>query len=204
MIRNRKSGPSKSDKPSRLWRLFCAIELPDSIRSSLDQYVRQLRELTTASASWTKAENIHLTLKFFGDVEQSRIVNLSGALDRATRGCPTLQIEVGETGTFPPLGPAKVLWIGVSDHWEKLRELHQSLEAECEREGFAKDGRPFHPHLTIARLRGRGGARELAELHLQKEFATREFEAKELTLFRSELSSAGSRYNVISRHRLGW
>jgi 2'-5' RNA ligase len=95
-----------------------------------------------------------------------------------------------------------VLWIGVNDVSEKLLELHARLEDESAQVGFAKETRPFHPHLTIARLRQADNARTLANAHQHMEFDPLEIAVAELLVIRSELSSAGSKYTIVSRHPL--
>jgi 2'-5' RNA ligase len=84
----------------------------------------------------------------------------------------------------------------------QLTELHKRLEDECAKEGFAKEERPFHAHLTLARLRTTHDARPLSSLHSAMGFAAKEISVNELLVIRSELSSEGSKYTVISRHPL--
>ena len=185
------------------WRIFCAIELPDSVRAQLRDHVRRLREaVPDASASWTRVENIHLTLKFFGNVNVDRIPGISEAAARTVKEFSAFAIGVGKTGVFPKPGRAQVLWIGVSDPSGKLVELQQRLENEFAKEGFEKEGRAYRPHLTIARLRKPEGARRLADTHLQTEFEPAEITLREVIVFRSELSSKGSKYTAVSRHGL--
>jgi 2'-5' RNA ligase len=95
-----------------------------------------------------------------------------------------------------------VLWIGINDSSGALLELHRRLEAEAANVGFAKETRPFHPHLTIARLRQPDNARALTAAHNQMEFEPLEIAVTELVVIRSELSSAGSKHTVVSRHQL--
>ena len=183
------------------WRIFCAVELSDAVREQLKEHVEQLREaVSDAAASWTRVENIHLTLKFFGNVAIDRIQTISNAASRTVKEFAPFPIGIGKTGVFPKPSRAQVLWIGVSDPSGKLSELQQRLEDECAKEGFAKEDRAYHPHLTIARLRGPGGARRLADTHLQMQFEPAEINLNELIVFRSELSSKGSRYTAISQH----
>ena len=185
------------------WRIFCAIELPDAVRANLQKHVEQLREaVPDAAASWTRVENIHLTLKFFGNVAIDRIQKISNAASRAVKEFPPFPIGIAKTGVFPKPSRAQVLWIGVGDPAGKLSELQKRLEDECAKEGFAKEDRAYRPHLTIARIRGPGGARRLADTHLQMQFEPAEINVNELIVFRSELSSKGSRYTAISRHEL--
>jgi 2'-5' RNA ligase len=190
-----------ADKTS--WRVFCAVELPDDVRSRLQDHISRLRkEVPDASASWSRVENIHLTLKFFGNVAVERIEAISAAASQTVKEFAPFQIEIGSTGVFPKASRAQVLWIGVNDPSGKLSKLQQRLEDQCAAEGFAKEDRAYRPHLTIARIRKLEGARRLADAHLRLKFETAEVGLNELIVFRSELSSKGSRYTAISRHQL--
>src|SRR6185369_10164658 len=185
------------------WRVFCAVELPEDVRARLQDHILRLRkEVPDAAASWSRVENIHLTLKFFGNVEVKRIEKISAVAERVVKQFSTFPIAVGETGVFPRPSRPQVLWIGVSDPSGQLSALQAKFEDECAAEGFEKEDRAYRPHLTIARLRKPEGARHLAEAHLQMKFETIEVELKELVVFRSELSPKGSKYTVTSRHQL--
>jgi RNA 2',3'-cyclic 3'-phosphodiesterase len=185
------------------WRVFCAVDLGTGVRASLIRHINRLRERAShVQTSWSREENIHLTLKFLGEIQTSRISDLSNAAARAVANLKPFQITIEETGVFPKHGPPRVLWIGVKDESGKLAELHTRLEEACDREGFAREDRPFHPHLTIARLRKPHGARTLAAAHKDMRFEAATVTVAELLVIRSELGSAGSRYTVISTHRL--
>ena len=172
------------------WRVFCAVELPDEVRAQLQDHIARLRkEVPDVAASWSRVENIHLTLKFFGNVEVDRIEALSAAIDRAVKDFAPFEIGVGKTGTFR----TQVLWIGVSDPSKTLTKLHERLGSE---------DRAYRPHLTIARIRRPEGARRLVDAHLQMQFENVSIAVKEIVLFRSELSPKGSKYTAISSHRL--
>jgi 2'-5' RNA ligase len=185
------------------WRVFCAIDLAANARADLMRQISRLREAVPhAQASWSREENTHLTLKFLGDIQTSRVSNLSNAAARAVADFSPFQITLEETGVFPNHGTPRVLWIGVKDESGKLAELHSRLEEACAREGFPKEERPFHPHLTIARLRKPQGARTLAAAHKEMRFEPADVAVAELLVIRSEPSATGSKYTVISRHRL--
>ena len=184
---------------TEVWRVFCAVELPDVVRTRLEDHVRRLRnEVPDETASWSRVENIHLTLKFFGNVEVNRIVRISEAAERVVKHFSMFQIGISETGVFPRPSRPQVLWIGVNDPSGQLTALQQKFEDECAAAGFAKEDRAYRPHLTIARLRRPEGARPLAETHLQMKFEPVDVDVKELVVFRSELSPKGSKYTVIS------
>jgi 2'-5' RNA ligase len=181
--------------------MFCAVELPEEVRARLQQHIATLRkEIPDAAASWSRVENIHLTLKFFGNVTVDRIPGISAAAERAVSGIAPFTIDVGNTGVFPRPSRAQVLWIGVSDPSRQLSALQHQVETECATEGFPKEDRAYRPHLTIARLRKPESARRLADAHLNLDFPSIAVPLHKLILFRSELSSKGSRYTPISHH----
>jgi 2'-5' RNA ligase len=186
------------------WRVFCAIEIPEEIRGEVAEHISRLkRAAPEAQASWSRPDNIHLTLKFLGNIRQTQVEQLSKAASRAASSCVSFGIKLEQTGSFPTHGSPRVLWIGISDQDAKLSELHARLEDECAREGFEKEARRFHPHLTVARLRKPQGARSLALAHRELEFNPADIVVSELLVIRSELGQNGSRYTTISRHPLG-
>ncbi len=191
----------RSDNES--WRVFCAIELPQTARELVLKHIARLQEaVPDAKASWSRDSNLHLTLKFLGDIPRASVADVSAAASRALAGTSSFSIRLEHTGVFPKPAQARVLWIGLNDFSGKLGELQARLENEIANVGFEKDSRPFHPHLTIARTRQPQSARTLASTHLQLEFAPVEILVSELLVIRSVLSSAGSKYMVVSRHEL--
>jgi len=193
-----------SPNPSETWRSFIAIELPADVRARITQHIDRLRrEFPDVRASWTRADNLHLTLKFLGNIPVSRVSALSEETEAAARTNKPFELVIAGCGTFPPYGQPKVLWIGINDVSSNLQQLYLALEDRCAEAGFDREVRPYHPHLTIARLRARGGSRELAQAHRQLVFANQTFTASELVVFKSELRSEGSKHTVTSRHRLG-
>ncbi len=187
-----------------MWRVFCAVELPVAVCAQVLRQIAELKQaVPDARASWAHVTNLHLTIKFLGNILTNSVAKLSQAAAKAVTTIDPFSIQLETTGVFPERGPARVLWIGINDHASKLRELHQNLEDEAARLGFQKESRRFSPHLTIARLRNPQEARTLADVHKQMKFGPVEVEVSELLVIRSELSSAGSKYTVISRHQLG-
>ena len=183
------------------WRVFCAVELPQQVRTQLEEHILKLRKQNPdAAASWSRVENIHLTLKFFGNVALDRIPAITDAAARTVAEFAAFPIGIGGTGVFPRPSRAQVLWIGVNDPSGKLSALQERLENEFAAEGFPKENRAYSPHLTIARIRRHEGARPLADAHLQMPFTATNIDLNELILFRSELSPKGSKYTAISKH----
>jgi 2'-5' RNA ligase len=160
------------------------------------------REFRSVRASWSRNENLHLTLKFLGEIPASQLTALSAATQAAAQTTRPFDLLINGCGSFPPQGRPKVLWIGVEDSSASLLRLHTSLEDSCAEAGFEREGRAYHPHLTIARLRELGGSRALAERHKELGFRAEIVSISELFIFRSELQSEGSKHTPVSRHPL--
>lgn len=190
--------------PSDTWRVFCAIELPATARDLVLRHIAHLKDaVPDAHASWSRDANLHLTLKFLGEIPQTCVPDLSAAASRAVAGVSPFKILLEQTGVFPTHGPQRVLWLGISDREGRLSELHARLEDESSKAGFQREARSFNPHLTLARLRKPAHARTLAAAHKELKFKPAEIAVSELLVIRSELSSEGSKYTVVSRHELG-
>jgi len=210
------------------YRTFVAIEIPTDIRRRIKEHIDQLRAaFSDVRASWTREDNLHLTLKFLGDVPVARIPTLSEAVTDAAHEVSPFDLIVSGCGSFPPRGRPKVLWIGCTGvqpessemnagsakifsassssgtQASSLHVLHQTLEDRCAAAAFEREPRAYHPHLTIARLRESKGSRALAEHHKQLRFPPQTFTVSELVVFRSELSSEGSKHTALARRELG-
>jgi len=184
-------------------RVFCAVDLPSATKKRILNHIQRLKALVPAArASWSRESNLHLTLKFIGEIPVERVQNFQMAISRAVDGVPQFPLVIAETGVFRRPHDPKVLWVGITDQTGDLIRLQSRLETECEQERFPKEARQFHPHLTLARIRHQQGARELARAHMNFGFAAEEILVAELILVRSELGSGGSKYTTISRHQL--
>jgi 2'-5' RNA ligase len=185
-------------------RTFIAIEISQEARVRVVEHINHLRrEVPNVRASWSREDNLHLTLKFLGNVPVSQISAVSQAAAAAAAAIEPFELTIGGCGWFPPHGKPKVLWIGIDDPDSRLRELQDALQARCAEAGFQRDERAFHPHLTIARLRSPAGSRHLAETHKAHGFPSQRLTVSELVVFRSELLRDGSKHTAISRHDLG-
>src|SRR3954467_9999091 len=97
-------------------RVFCAVELPLEIRAAVAAHAARLRrDFPDARASWAQPEGLHVTLTFIGEVEAARVEAISGAAGAAVEGLKPFRLSIEESGTFPPHGAARVLWLGVKD-----------------------------------------------------------------------------------------
>jgi 2'-5' RNA ligase len=176
-----------------LVRIFVCIEIPAEIRNRIEALQNGLKQ-TGAEVSWTKAANIHLTLKFLGNVATSKLNTVCTAVEEAVQGKRVFPIQVSETGCFPSPRNPRVLWIGVNSPTGTLQALQTSLETNLARLGFAKETRPFQPHLTIGRVKSQRNAGRLVTALVEEGFESVTFQAHEVIVMRSDLRPTGALY----------
>jgi 2'-5' RNA ligase len=195
MARDRSTRPEA--KPLRL---FVAVDVPESIKGSLARGVAPFRD-RIPGARWTRSEGWHLTLKFLGSTWPRLADPVKAAVAEAARGAVPFETALTEIGAFPSAGRARVVWAGLSDPDERLRELARSLDRGL-REHFAPEKRAFSSHLTIARLNPPADLRSLIPPLIGTSVSSRPFLVEGLTLYRSHLSPRGATYEVLERFPL--
>jgi 2'-5' RNA ligase len=182
-------------------RCFIAVELPDEVKTGLDQLQAQIKSGRQTSVKWVNPYGVHLTLKFLGNVASDRIDPITAAMEEASQGVSPFQLEVKDLGVFPNLRRVQVVWVGVSGEVDKLAKLQQRIESNLAGLGFAPERRRFTPHLTLARLRDRASLEEregLGKLIASTKFeATYTFPVDAVRLMRSQLTREGAIYSRI-------
>ncbi|PYV42695.1 MAG: RNA 2',3'-cyclic phosphodiesterase [Acidobacteria bacterium] len=174
-------------------RTFVCIEMPETIRDRMARLQLELKQ-AGAEVSWVKPSNIHLTLKFLGQVPHPRIPGVCSAVERAARVTEPFEIEVSGTGCFPSMNRPRVLWVGLSQVSHALSQLQAVLEDELASEGFARETRRFAPHLTIGRLRSQRHVPALLNNLKAAGFEAVRFRANEMIVMRSDLKPTGALY----------
>ncbi|MBA2494146.1 MAG: RNA 2',3'-cyclic phosphodiesterase [Acidobacteria bacterium] len=183
-------------------RIFAAIDISVEAKCKISSYIETLRrEFPKLRVGWEKTEKLHLTLKFLGDTEESKTAELSQAVEKIARENPNFKLRILETGVFPSMHNARILWLALKDEKGSLMKINEQLESACGKLGFAPEKRNFKPHLTIARLREPNKSKDLVEKHLNNIFETVEFKAGEIVIYESKLQSSGSIYSVVSKHK---
>jgi len=184
-------------------RLFFAIELGDHVLDLLEREVSPLRD-EAPDLAWTSREKRHLTLKFLGEVPDDAESKLIEAADHVASRHRQMEMAIGGIGAFPNFRRARVVWIGVEQE-ARLELLHHDLEIACERVGFEIEGRPFRPHITLARVRtplpverARSFARAARSVRVKVTEVVDRF-----TLIESTLAPSGAHYRRIHTATLG-
>jgi 2'-5' RNA ligase len=169
-------------------RLFIAIDLPEAIRLEVQGMGRSI-----ANASPVAAEQLHLTLKFIGEVEGSRLLDIRNALTEVF--IPNFSIALKGVGTFPPRGIPRILWVGV-ENGEHILPLRNSIDKTLAVINIPRDKKKYIPHLTIARLKN-SPIRQLQQfLAGNAFFQTAEFPVESFHLYSSRLTQKGAQHTL--------
>jgi len=182
-------------------RAFIAIDLTSEIRTCLDQVIGQLRKgLEGVPIRWVPAENIHLTLKFLGDVSVSNLDMLKKILQTEVSSHNPFEFSVGGLWAFPSVRHPRVLWIGVEAPPE-LSVIQHGIELAMERLGYQREDKPFSPHLTVGRVSRNATAKDVHSISALLETTRVGFlgaaNVTEIHLYRSELKPSGAIYSQI-------
>jgi 2'-5' RNA ligase len=188
---------------ANLVRNFIAIELPDEVKEALRAALALIKPTLEDSAiRWVPSENIHLTLKFLGEISADQKAAIQLALDRSCKGREKIPILLSGFGCFPNPYKPRILWIGLQDPSGGLRELQESVEDECAALGFERERRQFKPHLTLARIKGPINLTASIEALISStewdEIAA--FSVDRVALMKSDLLPAGAQYTRLSHH----
>src|SRR4030066_293509 len=187
-------------------RSFIAIELPEAVKKGLQQLQT---ELTLPRYSFVKCvapEGIHLTLKFLGNVSAQKVAEITRVMEQASQGVSPFQLQITEVGAFPNMRQPRVLWVGIKGELDKLIAWQKRIDDGLVPLGFAKEVRPFTPHLTLARVRENcspGDRRGLGELVMKTPVEIDyKLMVNSLSLMRSQLSPGGAVYSRLAEVKL--
>lgn len=183
-------------------RIFIALNLPEKERERIYKAALPLRE-SALPVRWLKPDRYHLTLKFLGEVRPELLPAVQDVVERVGTGTRPFPIRIEGFGAFPTIRRPKVLWIGVEAS-PALRCLKQDLEWALTEQGFERETRAFHPHITLGRTDseiGAGAFRGLDEVAAGLKYRGK-LEVTKLDLMRSHLSKDGARYSILQSSEL--
>ena len=182
-------------------RLFIAVELNEEVRNVLVSICKQLRP-RVSDVRWTSPEQLHLTIKFLGEVEESRISELTNAIDSAAQNARPFDFRLDGAGCFPSHGPARIVWAGLHEATGRLFKLVSEVEAAMEAPGFPRESREFSPHVTIGRVKEDRSAGRIRSMVESQAVPPASQSVNRLTLMSSKLSPNGSIYSTIHQSPL--
>jgi len=187
-------------------RSFIAIELPENLKAELEELVGRLKSESRTGVKWVNPQDIHITLKFLGDVATTRLDEITGALKVAAYGIKPFRLKVTGLGVFPNPQKVRVAWVGVSGDMDILEKLQQRVESNLETLGFTRESRKFAPHLTLARVREQVSPMErqgFGQFISRTSFnADSDIHVNMIHLIRSQLTSRGAIYSRLSKVEL--
>ncbi len=183
----------------RMIRAFLALDPPEEVLREIGRVQSRLQKIIRGDVRWVRPESIHLTLKFFGDIRDGEVENISTVAERAAAEVGPFELAIGGAGVFPDMKRPRVIWLGMDGETERLGIFQNGLERAFREIGFPGEERPFRPHLTLGRVRSPKGLGSLAEALKKAETdADTRFTASGLCLFKSDLTPQGAIYTRLA------
>ena len=171
--------------------------LPEEIRQRLAAAIDGLRAHAT-DVAWVAESNLHITLKFLGQVDEPRVAALADALRRALGDLPAFDVGVRGLGAFPSPTRPRVLWAGLEDAAGALTKVARRVDACCGDLGFPRESREFAAHVTLGRVREPRGRQPALAGVLARGADFGRLRVQRVSLMRSELSPRGARYSELA------
>ena len=181
-------------------RSFIASEISESVREKIADLQEELKE-HKERISWTKPHNIHLTLKFLGDIEESKTKSIGESLRAAAKEFQPFNFWVKELGVFPNFRRPRVLWVGINNPGNELNSIHCKIEQQLNQLGFPEEKTRFNPHLTIGRVKSQVSDQFIERFKTAK-FDGDEVEVEEIIFMESKLHPKGAIYTPLKKIRL--
>jgi 2'-5' RNA ligase len=179
------------------FRAFIAIDLPETVRHFLAE-VQETLKLYRLPIKWVRPQNIHLTLKFLGEIEAAQSAKIAAAMTLASKDYTGVCLTAKDIGVFPDLKRPRGIWAGVKGQLEILQNLQRALDNHLADLGLPRDPRTFYAHLTMGRVKGKIVLSRLKTVVDGLKGAESEpFEADRIVLFKSELRPAGAVYTQV-------
>jgi RNA 2',3'-cyclic 3'-phosphodiesterase len=177
-------------------RTFIAIPLPEKCREMLGEMQRKLRA-AEAEVRWTPIPSIHLTLKFLGEIDPAVVPRIAQSLRSVSKLQTALNLRMKGLGCFPHQRNPRVVWCAIQGDTEQLLHLQEGVERVCAEYGLAPEDRPFSPHLTLGRVKGKRNLQPLIECIKIGSSLECSFAAARFNIYQSVLKPQGAVYTVL-------
>jgi 2'-5' RNA ligase len=182
-------------------RCFVAIEISETIQTLLTCVQEELRK-DIRGASWVKRGNIHLTLKFLGDIAPNQISTIKNAIEQVVGTRSPFLMEIGSIGAFPNLTRPRIIWAGVKTGADEVTAIAKEIDIGVSRHGYARDEKLFRPHLTLARLKSRINLKPLVSVfQLYDTISGATMVVNEIRVVQSHLRPSGAVYTPLETCR---
>ena len=183
-------------------RLFIALPLEAEVERALGRVVEDLRH-QGGRISWVAPENIHLTIKFLGETEESMLPDIKNQLDSFVKSYRPVLSSVAHLGAFPNLQRPRVIWAGIEQEHETLVQMADEMDLRMNKLGWEPEGKKFRAHFTLGRVRAPKGLDALTDYIRQYQFTAVPFTFDRVVLFKSTLTPQGAIYNRLHEAMLG-
>lgn len=186
-------------------RAFIAIELSKECKDYLTLVESQFKK-SNADVKWVSQDNLHITLKFLGDINEEQVNKLIAAITDIASKHKQFTLKLGPTGAFPGIRSPRIIWVGVTKGDNELKEIAREIELNAVKAGIPEENKPFSSHITIGRTRSGLNREELIQLldsstkGLPAE--TPESIVKDITLYKSTLTPKGPIYEILAQANL--
>ena len=176
-------------------RAFLAIDLDEDLKPKINSLIKEFQKIDT-KIKYVELVNLHLTLKFFGDIDENGLNSLENAISNVVCNFKPFNIQIKKCGSFPNKNRINVIWVGIDDD-TILKQLHDKLDEEFKKLGFDKD-KKFSTHLTIGRMKtAKNKAQVRTTIEENEEIEIGEMEVNKFTLKKSTLTPSGPIYEDL-------
>lgn len=184
-------------------RTFFCIELSDEVTSKLSQIIDSFAHYTEARVNWVNARNLHITMKFLGDIDPEKVEKIKEKSKKVVGSLSPFKMTLDKVGVFPNLRNLRVIWVGASQEPEEIHKLNGNLEEELEKIGFEPETRKYIPHITLGRVKEKDQSKlkpladQVESYKIEEPISA---EAEGLTLMESKLTPEGPIYTPVFKH----
>lgn len=187
-------------------RSFIAIELSQEFKNFLEHIQSKLKP-AGADVRWIEPKNIHLTLKFLGDIDDLQLTQISEILEKVSKKMSRFSIGLSSLGLFPGPNSPRIIWMGIGQGNQQTKEIAQELEEELSRIGIAKEERAFTSHITIGRVKSNLNRDKLVRKITEVETEVEKLKPAllpitEISLLKSTLTPKGPIYEILTETSL--
>ncbi|MBU2063826.1 MAG: RNA 2',3'-cyclic phosphodiesterase [Candidatus Omnitrophica bacterium] len=187
---------------NKVIRAFIAIDIGRELRQELKIIQDGLKQHLRGKLTWVKPENIHLTLKFLGNITVTHLNYIGNTLDGIAREEKPFSVSLAQINAFPDITTPRIIWVGIDNAIAIIQDIQDKLEIRLSRAGFKKEAKEFYPHLTLARVKSIENRNEISKIFSQIKPKNLSADIDRIILFKSELTPQGAIYEKLYEKKL--